>query len=205
MRMTSTIMGMLAAVALAGAAPATTGAPAEAVVQKLNASLLDVMKDAGTLDYAARYRRVEPVVDAAFDVPFMAEKSLGRHWKDLTPDERTKWLDLFRRFMVANYAGRFDRYSGQSFEQHGAEEGAYDTVMVQTTLVNPGDENVALNYRLRETDAGWRVVDVYLKGTVSELALRRSDYSAVMKRDGFAALASYLSGKIEALAAGTPR
>jgi phospholipid transport system substrate-binding protein len=106
--------------------------------------------------------------------------------------------------MVANYAGRFDRYSGQTFENHGTEAGAYDTIMVQTTLVSPDDENVDLNYRLRETDAGWRVVDIYLKGTVSELALRRSDYSAVMKRDGFAALASYLSGKIDALAAGTP-
>jgi phospholipid transport system substrate-binding protein len=202
--MTSTITGMLAAVALAGPAPATTGAPAEAVVQKLNASLLDVMKEAGNLDYAARYQKVEPAVAAAFDVDFMAEKSLGRHWKDLTPAEQTQWLDLFRRFMVANYAGRFDRYSGQTFESHGTEEGAYDTIMVQTTLVNPDDKNVDLNYRLRETDAGWRVVDIYLKGTVSELALRRSDYSAVMKRDGFAALASYLSGKIDALAAGTP-
>jgi phospholipid transport system substrate-binding protein len=202
--MTSTIMGMLAAMALAGAAPATTGAPAAAVVQQLNASLLDVMKEAGKLDYAARYQKVEPAVAAAFDVDFMAEKSLGRHWKDLSPDEQTKWKDLFRRFMVANYAGRFDRYSGQTFESHGTEEGAYDTIMVQTTLVNPDDKNVDLNYRLRETDAGWRVVDIYLKGTVSELALRRSDYSAVMKRDGFAALASYLSGKIDALAAGTP-
>jgi len=198
-------MGMLAAAALAGSAPATTGTPAEAVVQELNASLLDVMKEAGKLDYAARYQKVEPVVDAAFDVDFMAEKSLGRHWRGLSTDEQKQWKDLFRRFMVANYAGRFDRYSGQSFEQHGTEEGAYDTVMVQTTLVNPGDENIDLNYRLRQTDAGWRVVDIYLKGTVSELALRRSDYSAVMKRDGFAALASYLSGKIEALAAGTPR
>jgi phospholipid transport system substrate-binding protein len=201
--MTSTIMGMLAAVALAGAAPATTGAPAAAVVQQLNASLLDVMKEAGKLDYAARYQKVEPAVAAAFDVDFMAEKSLGRHWKDLSPDEQTKWKDLFRRFMVANYAGRFDRYSGQTFEQHGTEAGAYDTVMVHTTLVSPDDENVDLNYRLRETAAGWRVIDVYLKGTVSELALRRSDYSAVMKRDGFAALATYLSGKIDALAAGT--
>jgi len=204
MRMTTMFLGALAAVALAGPAPAKKAEPAEAVVERLNEGLLGVMKQSEALDYGARYDRIEPLVEDTFDVAFMAEKSLGRHWHDLSAEDQTRWKDLFRRFMVANYAGRFEGYSGQSFEKRGIEPGAYDTVMVRTTLVNPKDENVDLNYRLRETEAGWRVVDVYLRGTVSELALRRSDYSAVMKRDGFEALATYLSGKIDALAAGTP-
>jgi phospholipid transport system substrate-binding protein len=132
----------------------------------------------------------------------MAEKVVGRHWATLSEGDRTRWVALFREFLAANYAGRFDRYSGQSFEDLGEEPSAFETVMVRTRLVNPGDENVDLNYRLHRTDAGWHIVDVVLKGTVSELALRRSDYTAVIDRSGFAALETYLREKIAALEAG---
>jgi phospholipid transport system substrate-binding protein len=132
----------------------------------------------------------------------MAEKVIGRHWEKLAEAERTRWVALFREFLVANYAGRFNRYSGQTFEDLGEEPSAFDTVMVRTRLVNPSDENVDLNYRLHKIEPGWRVVDVVLKGTVSELALRRSDYTAVIDRAGFEALGTYLREKIVALEAG---
>jgi phospholipid transport system substrate-binding protein len=196
------MLAVLALVVGATAVGAAAGEP-DAVVRELNAGLLDVMKEAEQLGWSGRYERVGPVVDASFDVPFMAEKSLGRQWKTLAEEERMNWVALFREFMISNYAGRFDRYSGQSFEERGKEDGAYDTVIVNTRLLNPDDEDVDLNYRLHETDQGWRVVDVYLKGTVSELALRRSDYTAVMKRDGFDALSGHLRAKIEALKTGT--
>lgn len=184
------------------AAGAAEPSPAEVVVRRLNATLLDVMKNAQTLGYAGRRDKIAPAVEQAFDVPFMAEKVVGGHWAALPEADRTRWVALFREFLAANYAGRFDRYSGQTFEDLGQEPSAFDTVMVHTRLVNPGDESVDLNYRLHDTPAGWRIVDVILKGTVSELALRRSDYTAVIDRAGFAALETYLREKIVALEAG---
>jgi phospholipid transport system substrate-binding protein len=195
----ATCLGLLAVLA-----PPVLAAPTDpaAIVEELNATLLDVMKNAEPLGYAGRRDKIAPAVDRAFDVPFMAEKVIGRHWAQLSDPERTRWVALFREFLAANWAGRFDRYSGQTFEALGAEPSAFDTMMVRTRLVNPGDENVDLNYRLHKIEPGWRVVDVVLKGTVSELALRRSDYTAVIDRAGFEALATYLREKIAALAAG---
>jgi phospholipid transport system substrate-binding protein len=180
---------------------AEPGSP-PAIVESLNAVMLDVMKNAETLGYAGRRDKLMPALDAAYDVSFMAEKVVGRHWDKLSEDERKRWVALFREFLAANYAGRFDRHSGQSFETLGQEPSAFDTVLVKTRIVDPGGENVNLDYRLHETPAGWRIVDVYLKGTVSELALRRSDYTAVLERDGIEALATYLREKISALEAG---
>jgi phospholipid transport system substrate-binding protein len=175
---------------------------AATVVHDLNAVLLDVMKNAESLGYAGRQTKIGPAVDKAFDIPFMAEKVIGRHWDKLTEAERPRWVALFREFLIANYAGRFNRYGGQTFEDLGEEPSAFDTVMVHTRLVDPGGENVDLNYRLHKIAPGWRIVDVVLKGTVSELALRRSDYTAVIDRDGFGALETYLREKIAALEAG---
>lgn len=172
------------------------------VAHELNASLLEVMKNAKALGYAGRVEKIGPAIDRGFDVPYMAEKVIGRHWATLGEADRQRWVALFREFLIANYAGRFDDYSGQSFQDLGEEPSAFDTVLVRTRLLNAPEEDVDLTYRLHKTDAGWRIIDVMLKGTVSELALRRSDYTAVIDRDGFAALETYLREKIAALQSG---
>ncbi len=75
--------------------------------------------------------------------------------------------------------------------------------MVRTLLVRPGDEDVQLNYRLRDVDGEWRIIDIFLNGTISELALRRSEYSSVLKREGFEKLLSSLTSKIDSLSKGS--
>ena len=73
---------------------------------------------------------------------------------------------------------------------------------MKTKVIAPGSNDVDLTYRLQKTGGAWRIIDVYLNGTVSELALRRSDYSSVLQRDGFDALVTTVRGKIADLAAG---
>jgi len=172
------------------------------VVNRLHEALLGVLKQAEVLGYQERLDRLTPALDHAFDLDFMAEKSLGREWKVLSEGEKKRWCAAFTELTRANYAARFNRYSGQTFEMLGEEPAAGETVMVRTKVVDPADENVSLNYRLHETEAGWKIIDVYFKGTVSELALRRSDYTSVLKRYGFEALVSTLGRKIVDLAAG---
>jgi phospholipid transport system substrate-binding protein len=172
------------------------------VVRALNETLVAVLRDAERLGYRGRFDRLAPAVAAAYDVPFMAEKSLGQHWKALDETERRAWIALSREFSVANYAANFDRGSGQSIELLGEEPAPNDTVVVRTRVVDPAGENVDLSYRLRRAGAGWRIVDVYLKGTVSELALRRAEYTSVLEREGFAALTALMRSRIADLAAG---
>ena len=170
------------------------------VVEKLHAALIGVMKDAEKLGYDGRYDRLAPVLKETYDTSFMAEKSVGRHWKQATPAEQTELVDTFARFMIANYAGRFDGYSGQSFQTLGEEPSAQETVLVRTRLVEPQGEGVQLNYRLRSVDGTWKIIDVYLNGTVSELALRRSEYASLIKREGWNAVIAALDQRIQGFA-----
>lgn len=189
---------LVAAVAAEGAEP---GSPVQ-VVETLHDGMISVMRESKELSFEQRAARLAPILEAAFDLDFMGRKSLGRSFDTLDPADRKRWLEAFRRFTVANYAGRFTGYSGQRFETLGEEEAASDTVLVRTRLLDPGGENMDLDYRLRRTSAGWKIIDVYLKGRVSELALRRADFSAVLDREGFAALLESVDAKIADLAAG---
>ena len=175
---------------------------ASPTVEKLHAALLGIMQSADELGYQGRYDAIDPVVGQTFDLPFMASKSVGRHWKKLLEPDRDRWLGVFVQVINSNYAGRFSDFSGEAFETLGEEPAIHDTRVVRTRLTRPSEEAVQLNYRLREVDGEWRIIDIYLNGTVSELALRRSEYSAVLKRDGFEKLVSTLTNKVASLSQG---
>lgn len=198
------VLGVLAcaALAIAVSAGAETDDAPEKAIDGLHAVLLDVMKNATTLGYEGRARKLAPAIPRFYDVPFMAEKSIGRYWGKATPDERKRFLDTFLRFMVANYAGQFDGYSGQHFETLSEEPARMDTVLVKSRLVDPKGDDVDLNYRMHKVDGAWKVIDVYLDGTVSELALRRSEFSGIVKRENFDALIAAIDARIEKLASG---
>ena len=178
---------------------------AKAAVDDLHATFLGVMKDAKTLGYQGRYDRLEPAIEAHFDLDFMAKFVLGPDAKDVSPADQARWRDAFERITVATYAGRFTGWGGEQFQTLGEEPAAQDTMFVKTVIDRPDAEDVQLTYRLRKADGGWKIVDIYNKGTVSELALRRSEYSSVLKRDGFdqllqtvdAKVADYASGKLK--------
>ena len=173
-----------------------------AVVGRFNAALLASLKEGDSLGYQGRFKQLEPIMRQTFDLDLMAEKALGPHWKDLSQADQARWRALFSEFTVANYAANFDRFTGQHFDILGEEPSVNDTKLVKTKVVTPGADAVELSYRLQKTGGGWRIIDVYLKGTVSELAVRRADYSSLLERDGFDALATVLRSKITDLATG---
>jgi phospholipid transport system substrate-binding protein len=198
------LLSSIALVALLGPLPSRAqGATPTSVVESLHDILLTCMKDAEQLGYHGRYQMLEPVLNRSFDLDFMARKSVGRHWKNLDEANQQRWLQTFERLTTANYAGRFDGYSGQSFETLGEEPAAHETVVVRTKLVLPDDDDVQLNYRLHQNGESWQIVDVYLNGTVSELALRRSEYASVLKRGDFDTLVAQVDQRVADLAQGT--
>jgi phospholipid transport system substrate-binding protein len=170
--------------------------PARATVERLYDVLLSVMQRGEELAYQGRYDELDPVIQQVYDLPFMSSKVLGRYWKGLSEQDRERWVSAFTRLTVSTYADRFEAYSGQQFEVLTAEPSRYDTVMVRTRIIPVDEEPVELDYRLRGADGAWRIIDVFMNGTVSELALRRSEYSSVFKRDGFEALLSSVEEKI---------
>ena len=179
--------------------PAATPLP---TVERFHTALLTAMKDADKLGYDGRRSLLEPVIDGTMDLPFMAEKAAGKFWKEFSETDRARWVSAFRNNTVANYAGRFNRYSGQSFVIHGEEPSPFDTILVKTTLKDPGGEDVQLNYRMKKGSSGWRIIDIFMHGTVSELALRRAEYSSALERDGLDKVIQNLEGQAAKLSSG---
>ena len=172
-------------------------AAARAVVESLHAVLLSCMKDGKQLGFQGRYDRIISNLDGTFDLPFMARVSVGGAWKELDEVQRSDFTALSRRYSASNYAKNFNGYGGESFETHADEPAAHGTIVVKTEFVQPTDDNVSFDYRLRNAGNGWRIIDVQLDGKVSELTLRRADYRSVIEREGFPHLVEEIEKKIE--------
>jgi phospholipid transport system substrate-binding protein len=196
------LLGGLAAAGFALRPAAGAPATPSAVVEAFYAVLLEVMKQATNLGFEGRYRRLQPAIEAAFNLPLMIRLAVGPQWNSLTPAQQGRLLEAFRRFTVGTYASRFDGFEGEHFEVTGEAPSPSGGTLVQTRLVPPKQDPVELNYLLRQGDAGWQIIDVFLSGTVSQLATWRAEFTSVLRRDGADGLVGLLENKLAAL---TPR
>lgn len=197
------LVALIPAVASAqqiAAAPAQQAA-AQQVVEKFQDQLLGVMKNADSLGLDGRRAKLTPAVEQTFDLKYMAQISVGPAWETMTPAQRDELVELFRRMTVSTYAARFKGYSGQTWKVEAAQATPQDTIYVRTVLTDPGKDKVAIDYLLRSSDGTWKVADVYLS-RISELAVRRSEYSAVVRRDGVDKLLATLEKKVKDVEAG---
>jgi phospholipid transport system substrate-binding protein len=172
--------------------------PAVIQVQSLTTSLLNSMRAGSTITISDRYRNLEPVIDQVFDLPLMARLSIGPGWANFSAEQQKASIAAFRRYTIANYAFNFREFDGEKFEiednvlSRGAQK------VVQTRLISPHDTPATLIYTMHEQGGIWKIVDVYYDG-VSELALRRSDFSAVIASGGSPALIAHLNKVADSL------
>ncbi len=168
----------------ANAADSTQGPVA--VVNTLTDGLLDIMKRGESLGYDGRAEAIRPVILDTFDLDAMARVAIGRtHWRALDADQKDTLTDAFRTMTVSNYASNFDSYSGQSFAVDSDVRSLNDKVVVKTAIERPNKDSVSIHYVLHERDGQWRIIDILLDGSISQISRYRSEFSAVFDTLGY--------------------
>lgn len=189
---------LLASFASSGVRAAETD-PAAARIRAFYDVLLDTMKQAQKMPVTVRYEKLEPAVRATFDLPAMTRIAVGPAWTTIDPDGQQALLAAFARLTIATYANRFDGYSGERFDVDPVVETRGANRVVHSTLVRTKGEPIVLNYLAHSTPDGWKATDVYLSGTISELATRRSEFGTLLKNGGPKALADSLRQRADKL------
>ncbi len=178
--------------------------PAVAVVRQFQNTLLSVMKAGKSLGFQGRYRRLMPAVRASHDLPYIAQLTLGPYWNKLSLAQHRAFVTEFARLTVATYAAQFRRYSGQAFRRTASRAVAQGDVLVATELTTHGHKDATIDYLLAPTAGRWEIVNIVANG-VSDLALKRAQYTAIIQKKGFSALLSILRAKVTELSRGAPK
>jgi phospholipid transport system substrate-binding protein len=166
-----------------------------AVIEWLHQSLIETMKDAQRLGIDGRYKQLQPILEKSFDFERMIAVAAGSYWTSADEAQRRRLLDAFTDLSVATYAARFNGFSGESFETLGQRQGPRDMTLVDTRIVRTDGPPVPITYVMAERDGEWRIVDVLLDKSISELAVRRSEYNQVLRTSGTEGLTETLDEK----------
>ena len=173
-------------------------------VQGLYDALLSTMKNGRTLGQSGRFTQLEPVIRRSFDIASMTRLAVGPSWASLTEAQHQQVTESFERYIAAIYADRFDNYAGQRLEVTG-EQPAPSGIMVKSQIIKASGEPVEVDYMMRRNGEGWLISDIYLDGAISEVATRRSEFSAILKKEGIDGLIAALNRKADILTATTAR
>jgi phospholipid transport system substrate-binding protein len=182
---------------------AQDAAPATQRVSSLSDALLDTMKQAKQLGIKGRYDKLAPILAKTYDLPLMTRIAVGQSWDALSQEQRQAIVDAFTRMTIATYASRFDGFSGEQFAILQTVDQKSGDKIVKTQIIQSNGKPVALSYLVRNTGSDWRIIDVYLNGTISELANRRAEFGAVLKSGGADGLVASLNRQGDKLLAGS--
>jgi len=198
-------MKFLALFAFLLAVPAAAATPEAAPVAALDTALIATMK-AGSAgqSFATRAASLDPVVKQSFNLPVVEQNSVGFLWSTIPAAQQQELATLFEQFTVDSYVSEFASYSGQQIQLLPAEKSLGDKKIVETQLApSDGSSGTELDYVVADGDAGWRITDVLLNGTISQVAIHSSDFSSLVTSGDASQLIAALKSKIAALSGGS--
>jgi phospholipid transport system substrate-binding protein len=176
--------------ALAGAVFCAAGLPSRAAeadprafVDHLATQAMDTMVAKGVSD-AERTARFRTLFTNAVDMPELAKFVLGRYWRTATPEQQQEFLKLFEDILVLTWANRFKDYAGGVQHQvTGATPDGERGVFVESRVSREKQEPISLQWRLRQPDGGFKVVDLIVEGSSMAITYR-SEYASVIQSSG---------------------
>ena len=194
------------AVALPFALPVAraAAAPETQPVNALDDALIATMK-AGSAGktFSARYAMLKPVIEKSFDLRLILQNSAGLLWSQIPAAQQTELEKLFRQYTVATYVSNFNAYAGQHFTTNPDIRRTGNARVVSTTFEGNGGKKVELAYVMRQSGGAWKITDVLFDGTISKVAMQRSDFSGLIAPGNASRLIEALKAKVASLSGGT--
>jgi phospholipid transport system substrate-binding protein len=178
--------------------------PEAAPVASLDSALIATMK-AGSANtgYQDRYNTLDPVVEQSFDLPVITQNSVGFLWNTLPAAQQQQLAALMEQFTVASYVSQFGSFGGEQIKLLPAEKPLGAKRIIETQIVpSDGSSPTEIDYVVGQMGDNWQITDVLLNGTISQVAIHSSDFSALVTSGDATQLIAALKTKIAALASG---
>lgn len=177
-----------------GALGSAFAGPATDVVKTKQTALFDLLKQSG----GDSQKKISAIFDEMLDYHALAEASLGSEWAPRSDAEKAQFSDLLKQLVQKGYERNLKKILNFDVDYVG-EDGGGSTVMVKTkSKAKGGDarsEPIEINFKMVQKDGKWKVHDIETEG-VSLVSSYRSQFTKIIKKDGFPALIQKMKDKL---------
>lgn len=192
-------LALAASLFLVPMAHAVASSPS-APVDLLDNALISLMKSASAnASFQSRYQKIAPVIEQSYNLPLVTQNSVGFLWSTLPADQQKELTDLFTQFTISSYVSQFDGYGGQKLAVLPDEKDLGEKKIVMTQLTSSDGSAVQIDYVMGKVGDDWKINDVLLNGTISQVAVHASDFASLVKSGDASKLISALRAKIKTL------
>lgn len=167
---------------------------AEQVVIILQDGLIQAMQQGQKIGYRDRLKLLAPIIQQTHDLAAIIRSVLGTHWIKLDADQQQAITQVFQENSIATYADRFNQYDGEQFKIVEQAQLPRGRILIRSQLIRTDGNPVNFDYVMNKSSESWRIINIVVDG-VSDLALKRAEYSAVLQKNGIAALIDMLEQK----------
>ena len=175
--------------AAAEANPAPALDDAKLVINQLHADLLTILKRSEELGLEGRAKELKPILNESMNLLALGVGAVGRrNWRAWDQSQRDQFIDVFLEFMAASYAARFKSFNNQKFTIVGDRPGPRGSVILLTQVDSEARDTTNVDYIMMHRNDRWAIADIFLDGAISEVAMRRSEFSNILRSEGFEAL-----------------
>jgi phospholipid transport system substrate-binding protein len=171
--------------------------PAVREIKAFYAALVDTMKRGKELGIEGRARELKPATESAFDMSEITRLSVGPSWTGVSEGDRKALVDAMERLTLAKFAKNFSHFSGEQFVVEPDAKPRSDDKIVESKVIASDGTTVPFNYRMHPVDGHWKVVDIYLNGNISQLALQRADFASTVQQLGPSGLVDKLNQMVD--------
>ncbi len=125
-------------------------------------------------------KKVLKLVNQTYDVEKMLKMIIGADWEELKSDKKKELLEVFKKYISKNYVNRFSKIKKITFKNEEKEEISSKLFLIRSNLII-NEEKISIDYLLSEKNNTWKIFDVLLDGSVSEIATKKSEFHMFIK------------------------
>ncbi len=174
--------------------PIQAGEPTEEIRAAIDKGLAILNNESlGVNGKNEHMKRLREIVRPLFNFKEMARRSLGRHWRDMTPEDRTEFVSVFADLLEMTYAEKIDLYKGGevSFIREVVDE---DYARVDSKVKDNKGTDYSVSYKLLREDGDWRIYDIVVEN-VSLINNYRAQFGRIIRKSSFKELVERIKQK----------
>ena len=165
------------------AGPPPTQHPAVVHIENLGHEVLTILSDP-SMSEAERTEFFSELLARDLDIPLIARFVLGRHWNTATPEQRQTYTEIFSQFLVQTYSARLGGVEIDDFTVLNAKNVGDKDILVFSHVAQGSGQPVRANWRVREREGGFRILDLSVEGISMAVMLRQEFASILRKKNG---------------------